>query len=389
MNVDKTDPICGMQGTIYAHDHYFCSEHCLKKYENEHNLSEATVPCPSCAVNYKIPWYKERLYLVLLFTLVVVIGSYFHPITQPFFNAFVEYFQLIWWAVFLGFLIGGIIDFFIPREYIKKYLSRHQKRTIIYSIVFGFLMSACSHGILAIAIELYKKGASTSSVVAFLLASPWANLPITVLLFGFFGWKAFFIVISALIIALISGIIFQLLERKGLVECQSCVMGEDNPILADFSIKNDIKKRWKAYPYSWDTNKKSIIGVFQGAWSLSKMVLWWLLIGMLMASFARAYIPGHLFMTYMGPTIIGLLVTLLFATIIEVCSEGSAPLSFEIFNKTGAFGNSFTFLMAGVATDYTEIGLIYHNIGKKAALWLPIVTVPQILFFAILFNLFL
>jgi uncharacterized membrane protein YraQ (UPF0718 family) len=91
-------------------------------------------------------------------------------------------------------------------------------------------------------------------------------------------------------------------------------------------------------------------------------------------------------MEFMGPTIIGLLITLLFATIIEVCSEGSSPLAFEIFNQTGAFGNSFTFLMAGVATDYTEIGLIWQNIGKRAAILIPIITVPQIIVLGYVFN---
>ena len=110
---------------------------------------------------------------------------------------------------------------------------------------------------------------------------------------------------------------------------------------------------------------------------------------MILASAARAFIPQQFFMRFMGPTLIGLLVTLVLATIIEVCSEGSAPLAFEIFKQTGAFGNSFVFLMAGVATDYTEIGLIWHNIGKKAALWLPIITVPQILILGYLFNIFL
>lgn len=42
--------------------------------------------------------------------------------------------------------------------------------------------------------------------------------------------------------------------------------------------------------------------------------------------------------------------------------------------------------MAGVATDYTEIGLIWQNIGKKAALWLPVITVPQVLLLGYLFN---
>ena len=387
--MNKIDPICGMKGTIPAHGHYFCSEHCIKKYEEQHGILEEEKYCPSCTVKAGAPWYKEKLFIVTFITLILLLIGYFHPLLKPFFDAFIDYLILIWWAILLGFIIGGIIDYFIPREYIQKYLSRHQKRTIVYSILFGFLMSACSHGILAIAIELYKKGASTSSVIAFLLASPWANLPITFLLFGFFGLRAFLIVISALIIAVITGLIYQALERRGMIECNSCKMGEDKPVLTDFSITKDIKRRLIEYKFTAKNNIEAIKGTLSGSWALTKMVMWWLVIGMLMAAFARGYIPHDLFMEYMGPTVIGLLVTLLFATIIEVCSEGSSPLAFEIFNQTGAFGNSFTFLMAGVATDYTEIGLIWHNIGKKAALWLPIITVPQILILGYLFNMFL
>ena len=387
--MDKTDPICGMKGTIPAHGHYFCSEHCIKKYEEKHGIKEDKQYCPSCATKAGTPWYKEKLYIVTFFAIIFLIVSYFISFLNPYYNAFIDYLKLIWWAILIGFLLGGIIDYFIPREYIEKYLSRHQKRTIIYSIVFGFLMSACSHGILAIAIELYKKGASTSAVVAFLLASPWANLPITVLLFGFFGLKAGLIVISALIIAVITGLIFQKLEKRGLVECDKCEHGEDHPVLIGFSIIKDVKRRFKEYKFTATNNIDAITGTLRGSWALTKMVMWWLIIGMIMASLARAYVPSHLFMEYMGPTFLGLAVTLFFATIIEVCSEGSAPLAFEIFNQTKAFGNSFTFLMAGVATDYTEIGLIWHNIGRKAALWIPIITVPQILILGLLFNLFL
>jgi len=392
--MDKTDPICGMKGTIPAHSHYFCSEHCIKKYEEQHGFTEDKKYCPSCAVKHGTPWYKEKLFIVTIITLILLALGYFLDPEKRFFNAFRDYVILIWWAILIGFLIGGIIDHFVPRTYVEKYLSRHQKRTIVYSIVFGFLMSACSHGILAIAIELYKKGASTSSVVAFLLASPWANLPITFLLFGFFGVKAALIVVSAIVIALITGLIFQRLERKGWVECDKCVIGEDKAVLTDFSIIKDIKRRWKEYRFTAKNNINAIKGTFRGSWSLTKMVMWWLIIGMLMAAVARAYVPHELFKQYMGPTFLGLLVTLFFATIIEVCSEGSSPLAFEIYEQSleagaPAFGNSFTFLMAGVATDFTEIGLIWHNIGRKAALWIPIITVPQILVLGYLFNVFL
>ena len=334
----------------------------------------------------KIEMIIKSIGIILI---IFVAISYFTPALNPFFNSFKLYALIMWLPVLVGFLIGGIIDYFIPKEYIEKYLSRHRKRTIIYAIMFGFLMTACCHGILAIGIELYRKGASTSAIVAFFLASPWANLPITILLFGFFGIKAVIIVVSALIIAFITGLIFLKLEKRGWVECDKCHLGEDSPIHEDFSITNDIKRRVREYKYTKTNLKNAFKGTINGSWTLAKMILWWILIGMTFAALADAYIPPHIFITYMGPTLLGLFVTLLLATIIEVCSEGSSPLAFEIFSETGAFGNSFTFLMAGVVTDYTEIGLIWQNIGKRAALWIPVITIPQVLILSYIYNIFL
>ncbi|RLF31628.1 MAG: hypothetical protein DRN07_06765, partial [Thermoplasmata archaeon] len=248
--MDTTDPICGMKGTIPAHGHYFCSEHCIRKYEEQHNISDDKKYCLGCAAGAGIPWYRERLFIVGMAVMVMLVLGYIIPALYPFFEAFIDYLKLIWWAIVIGFFIGGIIDYFVPRTYIEKYLSRHRKRTIVYAIIFGFLMSACSHGILAIAMELYKKGANTSSVVAFLLASPWANLPITILLFGFFGVKAAAIVVSALVIAATTGLIYLRLEKKGMVECGRCMHGEDTAVLADFSIRKDIKRRWREYEFT-------------------------------------------------------------------------------------------------------------------------------------------
>jgi uncharacterized membrane protein YraQ (UPF0718 family) len=177
-----------------------------------------------------------------------------------------------------------------------------------------------------------------------------------------------------MVIAVITGFIFMLLERFNLIEKSKKVI-----------FKED---------YTWDkvknfNLKNSLYGVSKVSVSLANMVLWWILIGFLFAALIRAYVPEHIFMNYFGATIGGLLLTLLFATIIEVCSEGSAPIAFEIFNKVGVLGNPFVFLMAGVVTDMSEIGLIWTNIGKKTAIWLPIVTVPMVVLVGYLFNVFL
>jgi hypothetical protein len=44
--------------------------------------------------------------------------------------------------------------------------------------------------------------------------------------------------------------------------------------------------------------------------------------------------------------------------------------------------------MAGVATDYTEIGLLWTNVGRRVAVWLPLIAVPQIVIMGYMFNTF-
>ena len=333
-------------------------------------MSTAGHCCHASPPKDVIPPVNRRL-LIVGGIFATVLALSFLPGLEALNDSMLSYLAIVWWAVLLGLVLGGIIDYFVPDGFIVRVLGTRRKSTLINAVLAGFLMSACSHGILAIAIQLYKKGASVPAVITFLLASPWANLPMTVLLFGFFGWKALLFVGGAMVIALVTGLVFTLLDEFGLIEGPA----------QDVEAEN----------VSWDrvTNfelKKSARGVAIGFVSLANMVLWWILIGILAASLIGAFVPDHWFMDYLGPDLTGMLITLAFATVLEVCSEGTSPIAFEIFNKTAALGNPFVFLMAGVATDYTEIGLLWTNIGRRTAIWLPVVTVPQILFLAYWFN---
>ena len=382
------DPVCGMKvdeasAIKLVHnekDYYFCSQSCLNKFAASNKISQEYIA--ACKVKQNKPFYKNKTFVVAIVLAALAVVSYVVPILEPFRTALFQYFKSLWWAILLGLLLGGVIDYYVPHEYVSLLLSKPRKRTIFYSVIMGFFMSACSHGILALSIQLHKKGASNPAVVAFLLASPWANMTLTILLIGFFGLKALFIIFSAIVIAIITGFIFQFLERLNLIESNKNTVNVDE----NFSVIEDIKKRFASFKLNRQTLKSDIKGIYSGAVSLSDMVLWWLLVGVGIASFAGAYIPAHLFQDYMGPTMLGLFVTLMVATVIEVCSEGSAPMAFEIFRQTGAFGNSFVFLMAGVVTDYTEIGLLWHNVGRKTAIWLPIITVPQVIILGIIAN---
>jgi uncharacterized membrane protein YraQ (UPF0718 family)/YHS domain-containing protein len=383
------DPICGMEVNTHnalkvtkdGQDYFFCSTHCKDKFLEQKDLKGSAV----CLPQIKKPFFKNKLFITASIPALLILFSLFIPLLVSFRNAFFMYLKAIWWAVLLGLFLGGIIDYYIPQEYISKILARKSPFTIFNAVCLGFLMSACSHGILALSMQLHKKGASNPAVVSFLLASPWANFTITVMLIGLFGLKGLFIIIAAIIVAINTGFIYMSLEKKGLIEKNKNIV----EVAQDFSILKDLKLRAANYRFGLNTAINDFRGIIRGSLALSDMVLWWIILGMLIASAAGAYIPVHFFHKFMGPTLLGLIVTLALATIIEVCSEGSSPLSFEIYRQTGALGNSFVFLMAGVATDYTEIGLLWTNVGRRVALWMPVITVPQILIIGYLANVFL
>ncbi len=374
------DPVCGMKvkesGAIKliaeGKEFYFCGRHCKEKFIKDKKIEES---CVSCRTPGAKPFFKNKLFIISSFAILLLVLSLFISQLASFGKIFRTYIKNIWWAVALGLLLGGFIDYFIPREYISRILSRKRPSTIFNAVFLGFLMSACSHGILALSVQLHKKGASNPAVVSFLLASPWANLTITMMLVSMFGLKGLFIIFAAIVVAINTGFVYMFLDRKNLIEKNKNVL----EVAEDFSILKDIRMRLKNYRPELNSSLEGLKGVMRGARALSDMVLWWIILGVLLASFAGAYIPVHFFHRFMGPTLVGLIVTLVLATVIEVCSEGSSPLAFEIYRQTGAIGNSFVFLMAGVATDYTEIGLLWANVGRRVAIWLPIITVPQIL----------
>ncbi|MFA6216741.1 MAG: permease [Candidatus Omnitrophota bacterium] len=382
------DPICGMQVHPQSSvkvakdgvDYFFCSTHCRDKFIQQEGIKDTTACCSSP----RKPFYKHKLFILAVIVGGFLLASLYFSWLGPFRKAFFLYLKSIWWAVLLGLFLGGIIDYYIPREYISKVLARKSPKTILNAVFLGFLMSACSHGILALAIQIHKKGASIPAVVSFLLASPWANLTITIMLISLFGLKGILIIIAAIMVAINTGFIFMFLENKGLIEKNKNIVS----VAEEFSIINDLKARAKLYTFGVNSLVADGKGVLNGAWALADMVLWWIVLGVFISSLAGAYIPTHFFHKFMGPTLVGLLVTLSLATVIEVCSEGSSPLAFEIYRQTGALGNSFVFLMAGVVTDYTEIGLLWSNVGRRTALWLPVIAVPQVVVLGVLANIF-
>ncbi|MBX2834270.1 MAG: permease [Micavibrio sp.] len=339
-------------------------------------------PSESCHDDHakSVDWIMYASLALIVPAIIVHMAGLEVPYFTHFAHSALELLKTMWWGIALGLLTVGLMNK-IPREYFVKTMGAGNKPIDIFkAAIAGVLLDLCNHGILVISGKLYERGLSAAQVLTFLVSSPWNSLTLTFVLISLIGLKWTLIFTAAsMVIAILTGFVFMVLVKRGVLS--------ENPntidIPDDFSIRADFKSRMKG----WRPNKAWACDIARDGWNEGQMIVRWILFGTVIAAAMNAFIPEDIFADYFGPTIIGLAITIIAATIIEVCSEGSAPIAAEIMNSGGAVGNGFAFLMAGVATDYTEI-MVVREFTKswKIALFLPLITLPQIILLGWIMN---
>lgn len=313
-------------------------------------------------------------------------GMFFEEALRPyeyahhFAHGVVEFVNVMWWGVLIGIFFLGLLSK-TPREFIMSALGTNTGvKGIFRATMAGVLLDLCSHGVLMVGAKIYERGASIGQVMAFWIATPWNSLSITVILFLLIGiwWTLLFIVLS-LAVAVFTGLIFDTLVARGTLPANP----NKHIIDPNFRFWREARAGLKRVNWTPSLFKEMVAdGVME-----SRMVMRWLLFGIVLAAALRVFLTPDDFQQYFGPTMLGLSATVLFATILEVCSEGSAPIAADLFNRGGAFGNAFAFLMAGVSTDYTEVMVIRETTKSwKIALFLPLITLPQIVILGMILN---
>lgn len=355
------------------------NNNCATKTKN----TSANSDCCSSGDSNKIDWLLWgsativfTCYLIALFINITDNYNWLYILTQSIFSMI----NTMWWSIILAAIFVGILSR-IPASFVISALGKGGSWNGLWrATLAGLLLDLCSHGILMIGMQLYNRGASLGQVMAFLIASPWNSFSLTIILIALVGlpWTLAFIIFSV-VIALISGRIFDNLVAKKTLPSNP----HQTDLPENFSFWSEAFKQLKTVKFSITLIQEMLWEGIKG----SRMVLRWLLFGVVLASLIRTFIEVDTYQALFGPTLAGLGLTLLAATIIEVCSEGSTPIAADLLTRANAPGNSFAFLMTGVATDYTEIMSIKDTTHSwKIALFLPLVTIPQVILIALLLN---
>ncbi len=335
---------------------------------------------------------KKRDWLLLVSAVVIAAAWLAHlggfagitglPLVAGFCHAVAELVHLMWWGTLAGIFAIALLQY-VPRRRIEQWLgSKGDLGGLLRAVGAGLFFDVCSHGILLVSMQLYRKGLSIGQTMAFLVASPWNSFSTTFVLFALIGvkWTLLFIG-GSIVIALATGALFHLFEKRGVVP--------PNPYREAFEKENLIEAGFREQIAPLLRRPAGWIAILKGGLLESRMVLRWMFFGVVLAAILRVAVPPDVFSEWFGPTLAGLALTLVAATVIEVCSEGSSPIAGDLLGRAGAPGNGFAFLMAGAATDYTEILALRETTRSwKTAFLLPAVTVPQVVLLGWLMNRF-
>jgi hypothetical protein len=260
----------------------------------------------------------------------------------------------------LGFLIAGILHVFVPQGFYTRYLSEDNKWAVLWAALLGVPLPLCSCGVIPTAIGLRNEKASKGAVASFLIATPQTGIDSILATFSLMG-LGFAIIrpVAALITGVCGGLLVNRLVKK-----------DDGPVEQSASCSVETGNRlWRVLKYAYFNMIQDIGGR--------------LVIGLLVAALIQVAIPDEFFLTFGKQPLLQMLVILIVAVPMYICSTGSIPVAAALMMKGLSPGAALVMLMAGPAVNLASILVVRKSLGRQFT-WIYLFTIVG---FSILFGL--
>lgn len=242
----------------------------------------------------------------------------------------------------LGFLIAGLLHVFVPKGFYRKYLSRDNKWAVLWAALLGVPLPLCSCGVIPTAIGLRRENASKGAVASFLIATPQTGIDSILATFSLLG-LGFAIVrpVAALVTGVCGGILVNRLAGE-----------EEGESARDDSCKVESGSRiWRVLKYAYFEMIQDIGGR--------------LAIGLLVAALIQVAVPDQFFLQFGSEPLLQMLVILIVAIPMYICSTGSIPVAAALMMKGLSPGAALVMLMAGPAVNLASILVVRKALGSR------------------------
>lgn len=259
-----------------------------------------------------------------------------------------------YWMVLSLIVAGCLHEFLTPEALQKSNLGTTKPTGVLWATLTGMLIPICSCGSIPLGIGLYHSGAYLGPTLAFMTSSPMINPIAIILCYGLLGPEiATVYVITGFVAPMIIGLIANRFAGDELY-----LKREDN---GTQRIQLEMEKP--------SVPRRILMGL---RWSFSELALMigkYTVLGMLTAALIFSIFPQTAIQRYLGdPSFISLLGITVIAAVMYVCAVGHIPFIAAIVASGAAPGVAITFLMAGAATNISELITINRTIGKRAML---------------------
>ncbi len=294
-------------------------------------------------------------------------------------NNFWQLFVLSAPWLMLGLLIAGIINVYLPKDFLNKHLGAEGLYTTIKAAIIGAPMPLCSCGVIPAALGLRRSGASKSATTAFLVSTPETgvdSISVSYVLLGPF--MAILRPIAAIFSAILAGVLVGR-DNENITEiksssakdsfCSSKPEPESKTSCCNSKAESEVMQSCSS---STEPETESVLQRLKQAVSFSCTKLLsdtakWLLIGLFFAALVQTYVPVSFF-TQWGSGILAMVVVILVSIPMYVCATASTPIAAGLLLSGVSPGAVLVFMLAGPATNVATLGVVASELGKRAVI---------------------
>lgn len=319
--------------------------------------------------NNEILLLMSILFFTIFYILYFVIKPTYFDITKTFFS-WIERFNTVFLSILIqafpfilfGVFVSAIIQVFISSEKITSIFPKNRSMQFIVALFAGLFFPVCDCAIVPVGARLIKKGVPVPAAVTFMLAAPITNpIVIASTLYAFPNQPsiAIYRVVLGITIAFLVGVTF--------------IFAPENEVTL-FNNIDDITCSCGFCTNDF-VNRKGIFGkvdaIFRHAGAEFFQIGKFIIIGSLLSSIMQTIIPKELFASFGGGTLISLLIMMLFAFILSVCSSSDAFIARTFVNQF-PIGSIMGFLVLGPMLDIKNLLMLLGNFKKRFVIKLVI-----------------
>ena len=248
----------------------------------------------------------------------------------------------------LGSFISSIIEVYVSNDKIVKLIPKNKILGSIVGVFLGFFLPACDCAVIPVTKRLLKKKVPINVAVSFMLASPIINPVVLLSTYSAFYktnsdifWYRFILgIIIALVVGFIIGIMF---NKKDVI--RNSILEDEEECCCHKDSKNIIH-----------VFKHTAIDLFE--------VVKYLMFGALIASLVQALLPRSILVVFNNNQILSIMVLMLFAYLISLCSTSDSFVGRTLLNTFGKT-SILAYLLLGPMIDIKNTIVLYGNYKKK------------------------